>query len=510
MRERRQWGWWPLILVVLTGAALRAFGIGAESLWSDEGFTWWWSQQPMGQLWGANGRLETNPPLYYALQHLWLAFGDSEAVMRSLPALLGVATIPLAYGLGRALAGRAAGLLAALLLATSAVHVYYSQEARAYTLLGSAAALAVLGLLRFLAANDPPPEQGGRQGLWAYALGTAAALYAHNTALFLPVVANLAAVCWWATRGRRSRRFALSWLLANLVPLLLWLPWLPVVLAQTREAPTLAWLEQPDLMSAVREVLRFYSFRYLPWAPRLDLLAPLALLVGWGVLAVPKERRPLALVLLAFVLLVPALTFAAGLLGRPLWVERTLLWPLPLGLALVAAGALAVRPKALRTSLLALLLAVQAANLWGLHAFPQKPPMRELAADLAQAWQEGDGLVLLPQGVQFSAAYHLRRHGLPLEAIGLGQDPGVVVPNPLVLALPLRPPVGRRVEYRSIATLDDLPERFERIWLLARRRERLDPDGRVLAKLGSLGKMAEWRAYPPYLELIRVDLAHGP
>ncbi|MEK0085310.1 glycosyltransferase family 39 protein [Benzoatithermus flavus] len=495
--------------ILLLGALLRVLALGAESLWSDEGFTWWWAQQPLVELWGANGRLETNPPLYYTLQHLWLVFGDSETALRSLPALFGIATIPLAYAAGRVVGGRRAGLLAALLLATSAVHVYYSQEARAYTLLTAAATLAVLGFLRFLATNDPPPATGGRQGLAAYALGTTAALYAHNTALFLPLIANLAALLWWVARARRERRFLLAWLLANLGPFLLWLGWLPVVLTQAGGAPTIAWLQQPALPSAVREALRLYSFRYLA-APWLDLAAPVALLAGWGVLAAPPRRRPLALVLLAFVAGVPALTYLAGLLGRPLWVERTLLWPLPLGLALLATGLLAVRPRGLGLVLLALLAVIQAGNLRGLHALPQKPPMRALAADLARDWRAGDGLLLLPQGIQFSAAYYLRRHGRMLEAVGLGEDPERLAPSPLVLAHPLRPPVGLPVVHASLATLDERLQRWERVWLLARRRDRLDPDGRVMAKLARFGPVARVQHYPPYLELILIDRARGP
>jgi 4-amino-4-deoxy-L-arabinose transferase-like glycosyltransferase len=499
--------WLPLAAIVLLGAALRGFGLGSESLWSDEGFTWWWSQQPLAELWGTNGRLETNPPLYYALQHLWLAFGDSAPALRSLPAVLGTATILLAYLVGRELGGRRIGLVTALLLATSAIHVYYSQEARTYTLLCAATTLAVLGLLRFLAANDPPAGRlGGRLGLVAYALGTAIALYAHNTGALLPAIANLAAYAWWWARARRDRRFLLAWLLANLAPFLVWLGWLPVLLAQAEGSPTIQWLTQPDLPSAVREALRFYSFRYLGGAYRLDLAAPLALLVAWGALAA-GGRRPLALVLLAFVLGQPLLLFLLGLLGQPLWIERTLLWPLPLGLALVALGLPAIRPRALRLAVVGLLLAVQAGNLAGLHAWPQKPPMAELAADLARGWREGDGLLLLPQGIQFSAAYHLRRHGRPLAALGLSEDLDRAAPNPLLLARPLAPPAGRPVEYLALPELDGLAARFERVWFLVRRRDLRDPEDRVLSRLKRLGTVAGTWRYRPYLELFLIDLA---
>jgi hypothetical protein len=173
---------WLLAAIVALGALLRLFAIGSESLWYDEGFTWWWSQQRLADLWGANGRIEATPPLYYTFQHLWFILGQSEVALRSLPALFGTATIPLGYLIGRIVGDRGVGLMTALLLATSALHVYFSQEARAYTLLGAVTMLAVLGLLRYLRANDqiggdPPSARVVPSGLVLYAFGTTVALY---------------------------------------------------------------------------------------------------------------------------------------------------------------------------------------------------------------------------------------------------------------------------------------------------------------------------------------------
>jgi predicted membrane-bound mannosyltransferase len=126
----------PFLLgIVALGAALRLFRLGARPLGGDEGFSWMWTHLPHPALWGAAARFEYNPPLFYSLQRLWLAFGDSEAALRSLPALLGVLLLPLVFWIGRATSGGRTGLLAALLAATSAPLVAYSQEARMYSFL---------------------------------------------------------------------------------------------------------------------------------------------------------------------------------------------------------------------------------------------------------------------------------------------------------------------------------------------------------------------------------------
>lgn len=83
-----------------------------------------------------------HPPIYFALANLWMqlfptAPGEyvSLWVARSLPALLGVASIPAMFLLGKiAFRSRSVAHLAAALIAVSPYGIYLSQEARHYTL----------------------------------------------------------------------------------------------------------------------------------------------------------------------------------------------------------------------------------------------------------------------------------------------------------------------------------------------------------------------------------------
>lgn len=499
---------WVLLAIVGLGAALRAWRLGAELLWNDEGFSWWWSQQPLADLWGAQGRIETNPPLYYTLQHLWLVFGNSEAALRSISAILGTLTVPLAYLIGRAVVGRGAGLLAAALLATSAVHVHYSQEARGYALLGVAAAAAVLGLLTFLRAHDGPhaPPGAGLGGLALYVLGTTVALYTHHTAVFLLALANLAALGWWLGRADASRRFLLAWLAANLVPVAAWLWLLPAILAQAKAASTIGWIVQPRLHRALYDVLRLYGGRYVGRGPPAAiLLAPLPLL---ALLGLRSLRRPVALVLATFLAGVPLLTYAAGLAGRPLWIERTLLWPLPLGLALAAAGIVTVPRPRLRAAVLALILGAQAVDLAAYYTKTKKTPFAAAAAAITRSWRPGDALLLVPGEISFPLAYYLRRDGPRVELLGL--DPRVpgLPPYGAYQAYPIGPPVvAAPLRQITLQTLGELPGRYGRLWVLSRRSDEVDPGGRVMADLARIGTVAERRSFRPYLELSRVVLA---
>jgi uncharacterized membrane protein len=68
--------------------------------------------------------------------------------LRSLSALFGTATVPVAYLVGRELIGRRAGLGLAAIVAVEPMLVWYSQDARAYALLVLLSSAALLFLLR--------------------------------------------------------------------------------------------------------------------------------------------------------------------------------------------------------------------------------------------------------------------------------------------------------------------------------------------------------------------------
>lgn len=170
---------WALTGFVALGCAVRFASLGVQSYHHDEVITV--ARVIPGSFGDMLDRVkssESNPPLYYVLAWGWAkAFGTGEAAMRSLSALFGVGTIPLAYWAGAELSSRRAGLVAAALVAVNPMLIWYSQEARSYAVLVFFCAASLLFFARALRTRDA-------RDLALWALASALALCSHYFAVF--------------------------------------------------------------------------------------------------------------------------------------------------------------------------------------------------------------------------------------------------------------------------------------------------------------------------------------
>lgn len=161
-----------LIIITALGAILRFYHLGYNSLWLDEAATYSFAQKSLIDIWGFTFGGEFNPPLFYWVEHCMLFLGKNEVILRLVPAVVGVLTIPLFYLIGEEFMDRNMGLIAAAILSLSPVHIYYSQEARAYT---SVLFLISLALICYLYG-----QRSNRSSYWIlFGFFLAAAFWTH-------------------------------------------------------------------------------------------------------------------------------------------------------------------------------------------------------------------------------------------------------------------------------------------------------------------------------------------
>jgi 4-amino-4-deoxy-L-arabinose transferase-like glycosyltransferase len=416
--------WLALAAIVVLAALLRFATLRTQSIWFDEAATWDLVRRPFGEMLGRIPDGESNPPLFYVLEWGWTrVFGDGEAGLRSLSALAGLLTVPVAYAIGRraAVGAAGAGLAAAALVAVNPLLVWFSQEARSYALATLLGAVALLLLLHAL--ED-------RRGRWlaGWAIVAALALATHYFTAF--VLAPQALWLLWRHPRRRSAIAAVAALAAAglaLLPLLLAQAGNPYDIAGTSLGLRLAQLPKQFLL----------GYRG-PLALPLGLLGGLLVAGGaWLLLRrTPRPARDGALLLAGMGAVGVALPLLAALVGADYVNTRNLLPALIPLLAALAVGCAASDARRLGAGLLAALCALSLAIVVAVAADSQY--QRQDWKGLAHALGTADAaraLVVSPANGELALRYYLpgiRRMGpegarvreVDVVAVAGSRDPG--------------------------------------------------------------------------------------
>jgi mannosyltransferase len=298
--------WWPLAALTLVAAVLRLSTLDLQSFWYDEAFTPVHVLHP--SLWATLRSVvhtENTPPLWYVLA--WAdsrVLGTGEIALRLPSALAGIATVPVAWAIGRELTGRRATAIAtAAFVTVNPLFVWYSQEARAYALFVLLAAVAMLCFLRAL-------RQPSLGRMAAFALSGSLALLSHYFAVFL-----LIPMVIWLAWDRRRRRAALP---AIGVLALVGLALLPLISAQGGHGTQ--WIGEWALSSRLQAIPQYYLTDYYgsSLGHGIELLVALPIIAGvgyglWRVLTPPEEHGALvALAVAAGGVLIPIVLVAFG------------------------------------------------------------------------------------------------------------------------------------------------------------------------------------------------------
>jgi O-antigen/teichoic acid export membrane protein len=184
---RRFWRSYGPEVALLTVAALGLRLLVTRGLWLDEATTWYQSALPsLGAMLADIRATDVHPPLHHVI--VWFAvrvFGDGELGLRLPSIAAGVVLVPALYGTARELWDRRTGLIAASLGAAAPILVWYSQEARMYSLLLLFGVLAAWAQARAL-------RTGSALAWGAYAVSAAAVIYTQYFGVFLVVALQLA------------------------------------------------------------------------------------------------------------------------------------------------------------------------------------------------------------------------------------------------------------------------------------------------------------------------------
>ncbi len=207
-----------LFILILGGLSLRLYRLEYQSLWLDEGITVYIAKHLSTHtlFWG---KIESaDPPTLHnvviaqtggtlplhliILRGIVLLFGDRAAVARLFSVIVGTATLPVVYLIGKEQFSRKTAILGTLLLALSFFHVYYSREVRMYALVGFLSAYSYLLAIRL-------KKQPTAKGFALFTLVNALGLLTHYLFVFV-MACHAALLCLQVLPWKETKKMAFS------------------------------------------------------------------------------------------------------------------------------------------------------------------------------------------------------------------------------------------------------------------------------------------------------------
>lgn len=373
---------------VVVGLWLRIAPLTTKSLWQDELWTLRRTDYATAGQVVTHLRGTPFPPVHYLLVYAWRQVCPDPVLGLRVPSLVcGLLTPPLTYLLWRPLVGRAASVWAALLTTLSAYHVWVSLDAKMYSAVWLLALVSHALFLRLLLT----PGRPAASGMTVYVAATALLPLVSYTAASVPAVQGVYLVVRaWRGRSGRNDPLAAGLLLAALLPLTLWSPYL---VAGVRDSQGLNWIgpaRPENFWNDVRELLGLFlcGFRAADhgkldafgawmiwlqgWSLTAAAIAACTVLARGGDVVSPgptladeaARRQVLGYVVVGVAVPIGG-AFLFSLAFRSVWGVARYLTPIvPLLLVGVAIATTSLRSRAARIALLAPLVGVNLGMGW--------------------------------------------------------------------------------------------------------------------------------------------------
>lgn len=348
-QESKSQSWIAIAAILGIAIVLYFYQLGTESIWVDEYYS-------IHDAKAAEKIAQYSRPLYYALLHVWMMFGDSDVWLRTLAIPFALGSIFFTYRLGNVLVGRPEGLVAALMMAISPIFINHAQEIRMYSLSTFLTVAGTFFLAKILETNATLPLLSGWIGMRILAVLTTPL----NVLLFLPDGALLL----WRLRQRYRLLLAIGGFFV--VVGVLSIPW-AIRFSNMSFAYFSDWVAdnpKPTLVNVLSRLTNLTAY----W-PLQSLKSPISIhfyklytvmlagLIGFALI----NRRPRAGVyyLFAWAGLPAAALFIVSWLFAPVWLPRYLLFVMPYVVLLIATGFIkAARSQPILASILALVYAI--------------------------------------------------------------------------------------------------------------------------------------------------------
>ena len=418
-----------LLLLVSMALVFRIAHQETLSYWLDEGYTAWFADLSLRDIWFWLPSIEAHPPLYYSLVKLWgLVAGDASNLWhRSLSIVISLLLVVSGYFTTRKAArllgqnGERAALFNSFLLCFTPVIVWYSLEARPYILMYLAYSLALLGIMYIYA------DSSGRKlkGWVLFSIGAALTNWSHHLGGLFSAMLYCALALHWMIDRRFDASFLLRLIGSALLVFLVSIPLALQIYRQLSLWSTSSWVAEPSLMNvafALRRVMGFgFSDRYVDLAfGNLAIIHAVRVGVGLftGLLSIAlalygfyRMMRARRYSFVAFFLLacfgMPILTIAISIIGPNIFIERILVPGLIPFCMLLALALGYLDNRALRIAIKGFYILFLSAGVYATFKAGEKEPWDKIVSHLSAEVGENDVVLLLPNDLYLPARLYV-------------------------------------------------------------------------------------------------------
>ncbi len=243
-----------LVIIVLIASFLRFYGLETQSLSNDELSSWRQSSyENLSDVIQKGVRPDVHPPgfqiMLYFVERI---FGDSALALRFPSVIFGILSVVAIYLVGLRLFSKGEALISAALLAVLRFPVFYSQDARSYsmmllfTLVSSYFLISVIEELREDSKVRIPTAI-------KYIASATVLAYSHYFGLYMIALQGAFTVALFILKPRKLAHVLVLFGIVSL----LYLPWLPIMREHLSGGPI--WI-MPPVRSFIRELYMYLQF----------------------------------------------------------------------------------------------------------------------------------------------------------------------------------------------------------------------------------------------------------
>jgi len=258
-----------LIICILLGAFIRLYALDRQSFWFDELYSVMSaSEQTFKGLFNNWIIHDVHPPLYQVLLFYWAkVFGSSEFAIRALSAIAGILAVIFMYVFSKDLFDENVRINSTIILCFSSSAMYFSQEARSYSILLMFSVVSTIIWLKLLKNIDN--SDINKSDFIIYAISAILVSYTHYFG-FILILYQLVylIICSFVSKKSIKKNILLSSII--LISVSIWVGFHFLTELQSKLSGNY-WIEKPTLMFFVM----YFGFVLNP----LTLSIPLLIIV---------------------------------------------------------------------------------------------------------------------------------------------------------------------------------------------------------------------------------------